>query len=438
VPAVQRVEDALSAAKAERLRLAAERERGASRELVAAGGSKGGKKGDGKSMLAQCGVDMTAQAAEGLLDPVLGREEEIQALIRILVRRRKCNPCLIGDAGTGKTALAEGLAQRLADGNVPPRLRGCRLVALQLGSLVADTKYRGDFEEKLRRVLDEVRADPRIILFIDELHTLIGAGGAGEAGGIDAANLLKPALARGELRCVGATTVAEYRRHVEKDAALERRFQPLTISEPSAEAARAILDGLAGAYATHHGVTYRAEALDAAVRLSVRYLPDRRLPDKAIDLMDEAGAALQLRAHAAPQPAAAPLPEVGEDDVAAVVSRWSGVPLRQLSRSDSDALLGLEAALGARVVGQAAAVRACARAIRRARSGLAPPGRPVASLMFCGPTGVGKTELVKALARGAPRLRTRAAAHTRLTRARARAPLRQDFTAPRARWCAWT
>jgi len=387
------VEDELAAAEAARAR--AQRER-ASGELVVAGGAKAGKKADGKSMLAACGVDLTAAALAGELDPVLGREEEVDALIRILVRRRKSNPCLIGDPGTGKTALAEALAQRLSDGDVPPKLRGCRLISLQLGLLVADTKYRGDFEEKLRRVLDEVRADPRIILFIDEIHTLVGAGAAGEAGGIDAANLLKPALARGELRCVGATTATEYRLHVEKDAALERRFQPLAVAEPSAEAARAILTGLAGAYEAHHGVSYSAAALDAAVRLSLRYLPDRRLPDKAIDLMDEAGALLQLRMHAS----GAAQAEVGEADVAAVVSRWTGVPVQSLSRSEADALLGLEASLAARVVGQAAAVRSCARAIRRARSGLAPPGRPVACLLFAGPTGVGKTELVKALACG--------------------------------------
>jgi ATP-dependent Clp protease ATP-binding subunit ClpC len=354
------------------------------------------------SILATCGIDLTAAAAEGRLDPCCGRDGELEALMRVLVRRRKSNPCLVGDPGVGKTALVEGLAQRIADGDAPPRLRGARLISLQLGLLVADTKYRGDFEEKLKNVLEEALADERIILFIDELHTIVGAGSAGESGGIDAANLLKPALARGDLRCIGATTLEEYRKYIEKDAALERRFQPVLVGEPSAEAARAILGGLAPSYEAHHGVSYDAEALDEAVRLSIRYINDRFLPDKAIDVMDEAGALLQLRSAAVTpvtaDGAAAVVARVTSGDVAEVVSRMSGVPVTQLSTGETDALLGLEASLAARVVGQPAAVRAVARAVRRARAGLAGRGRPVASLLFSGPTGVGKTELVKALA----------------------------------------
>ena len=371
---------------------------------MAAGGAKSSSsKANNKSVLAECGIDLSALAAAGKLDPCLGRDEELEQLMRVLVRRRKSNPCLVGDPGVGKTALVEGLALAVHSGAVPPKLRNSRVVALQLGALVADTKYRGDFEERLKRVLDECAADPRIILFIDELHTVIGAGAAGESGGIDASNLLKPALARGDFRCVGATTVEEYRRYVEKDAALERRFQPIMVGEPSPASARRILEGLAPAYGEHHGVTYSPSALDAAVRLSVRYINDRFLPDKAIDVLDEAGARVQLRSYhagaAADSSASASAPvEVTEGDVAEVVSRWSGVPLTALSRTEVDALLTLEGTLSARVVGQVPAVRAVARAVRRARAGLAPTGRPVAALLFAGPTGVGKTELVKALA----------------------------------------
>ena len=390
----QRIEDELSSLKFEK-----DKRQKEGKDLVAAGGAKSSSssKGNSKSVLAECGIDLSALAAAGKLDPCLGRDEELEQLMRVLVRRRKSNPCLVGDPGVGKTALVEGLALAVHAGSVPPKLRNSRVVALQLGALVADTKYRGDFEERLKRVLDECAADPRIILFIDELHTVIGAGAAGESGGIDAANLLKPALARGDFRCVGATTVEEYRRYVEKDAALERRFQPIMVGEPTPVAARRILEGLAPAYGTHHGVTYSSDALDAAVRLSVRYINDRFLPDKAIDVLDEAGARVQLRSyHDAGD--TSPVVEVTEADVAEVVSRWSGVPLTALSRTEADALLTLEGTLSARVVGQVPAVRAVARAVRRARAGLAPTGRPVAALLFAGPTGVGKTELVKALA----------------------------------------
>ena len=390
----QRIEDELSSLKFDK-----DKRQKDSKDLVAAGGAKSSSssKGNSKSVLAECGIDLSALAAAGKLDPCLGRDEELEQLMRVLVRRRKSNPCLVGDPGVGKTALVEGLALAVHSGSVPPKLRNSRVVALQLGALVADTKYRGDFEERLKRVLDECAADPRIILFIDELHTVIGAGAAGESGGIDAANLLTPALARGDFRCVGATTVEEYRRYVEKDAALERRFQPIMVGEPTPAAARRILEGLAPAYGEHHGVTYSSDALDAAVRLSVRYINDRFLPDKAIDVLDEAGARVQLRSyHDAGD--TSPVVEVTEADVAEVVSRWSGVPLTALSRTEADALLTLEGTLSARVVGQVPAVRAVARAVRRARAGLAPTGRPVAALLFAGPTGVGKTELVKALA----------------------------------------
>ena len=394
LPPAQRIEDELVGVRMEKDKREAD-----GRSLVTSSGAKSTPKAaNSKSILAQCGVVLSALAAAGKLDPCLGRDEELEQLMRVLVRRRKSNPCLVGDPGVGKTALVEGLALAVHAGTVPPRLRNSRIVALQLGALVADTKYRGDFEDRLKKVLDECASDPRVVLFIDELHTVIGAGGAGEAGGIDAANLLKPALARGDFRCIGATTVEEYRRYVEKDAALERRFQPITVGEPSPGAARRILEGLAPAYGEHHGVSYAADALDAAVRLSVRYINDRFLPDKAIDVLDEAGARVQLRVFQNKEAASTPPPVVSEADVAEVVSRWSGVPLTALSRSEADALLGLEETLSTRVVGQAPAVRSVARAVRRARAGLAPTGRPVAALLFAGPTGVGKTELVKALA----------------------------------------
>ena len=355
------------------------------KEKVGAGGR--GRKGK-KVGLAECGVDLTELARTGELDPCVGREEEIERLMRVLVRRRKCNPCLLGDPGVGKTAIAEGLAQRVVAGDVPARLRDQRVVALQLGLLVADTKYRGEFEERLKNVLEEATQDENLILFIDELHLLVGAGAGGEDGGMDAANIMKPALARGELRCVGATTVEEYRRYVEKDAALERRFQPLTVEEPSAEDTRRILRGLAGKYEEHHGVTFSAEAVAEAVTLAVRYLPDRFLPDKAIDVIDEAGALAQLAGKDAVELA----------DVTTVMAQWTGIPLERLTTEESGALLGLEDSFRARVVGQERALRAVAKAIRRARAGFKKGGRPQASMLFAGPTGVGKTELCKSLA----------------------------------------
>jgi len=380
------------------------------RELVGAGGDK--KRAN--TTLSQCSVDLTEKARNGQLDPLVGRSEEVRRCMQILVRRRKNNPVLIGDPGVGKTAIAEGLAQCVVDGRVPPRLKDVRVLSLELGLLVADTKYRGEFEQRLREVIEEVTKSDDTILFIDELHTLVGAGAA--EGAIDAANLLKPALARGELQCIGATTVAEYRRYIEKDAALERRFQPVTVPEPTIPETVDILLTLSKRYGAHHNVTYDLAALEAAAKLAERYLPDRFLPDKAIDLMDEAGAIVQIANF---DPSVVPsagkksggglfgrggdddddeLPTVGEEEVAAVVSSWTGIPLAKLTADESAAMLDFEGALHERVIGQSGAVSAISRALRRARVGLRSPRRPVASMIFCGPTGVGKTELAKAVA----------------------------------------
>jgi len=350
-----------------------------------------------KSVLKECGTDLTEQAELGCLDPMIGRDKELDRTMRILVRRRKSNPCLLGDPGVGKTAIVEGLAQRIASGEVPANLQGKRLISLQLGLLVADTKYRGEFEERLKSVLEEVAADPRIILFIDELHMLMGAGGAGDDAGMDAANLLKPALARGDFKCIGATTVEEYRRYVEKDAALERRFQPVNVWEPTIPEAIEILGGIAHRFEVHHGVRFTPQAIQAAVTLSQRYIADRFLPDKAIDLIDEAAAMTQIKMALSGGSEDGKKPVVHEEDIATIVGEWTGIPVTRLTSSDSEALRGLEEALHRRVVGQDEATSAVARAIRRSRTGLSSGTRPVASLLFCGPTGVGKTELVKAV-----------------------------------------
>ena len=364
-------------------------------ELVGAGGKRGGK----NSTLAQCSVDLTARAREGKLDPVVGRSDEVRRCLQVLVRRRKNNPVLLGDPGVGKTAIAEGLAQLIVDGKVPAKLLNKRLLSLELGMLVADTKYRGEFEERLKSVVDEVTASNDTILFIDELHTLVGAGAA--EGAIDAANLLKPALARGELQCVGATTVAEYRRYIEKDAALERRFQPVDVPEPTVAETVEILRGLQDKYAEHHEVTYAEEALEAAAKLAERYINDRFLPDKAIDLIDEAAAVRAIdgfEAAGGRGGGAGAAVVVGAEDVASVVSQWTGVPVNKLQGDEMRQMLGLEDELHRRVIGQHGAVSSIARALRRARVGLRNPTRPVASLVFAGPTGVGKTELAKAVA----------------------------------------
>ncbi|MBF8376914.1 ATP-dependent Clp protease ATP-binding subunit [Alicyclobacillus mali] len=391
--------------------------------------------------------DLTQMARDGKLDPVIGREKEIERVIQVLSRRTKNNPVLIGEPGVGKTAIAEGLAQRIVTGDVPETLRNKRVMVLDMGTVVAGTKYRGEFEDRLKKIMDEIRQAGNVILFIDELHTLIGAGGA--EGAIDASNILKPALARGELQCIGATTLDEYRKHIEKDPALERRFQPITVDEPSPEEALEILKGLRDRYEAHHRVKITDEALDAAVKLSDRYISDRFLPDKAIDLIDEAASRVRLRTHTAPpnlkeleqklekvrseKDAAVQSQEfelaanlrdeeqkikeelehlketwqktqqlddvrVTAEDIAHIVSSWTGIPVQQLQQDESERLLSLEKILHERVIGQDEAVEAVAKAIRRARAGLKDPKRPIGSFIFLGPTGVGKTELARALA----------------------------------------
>ena len=408
---------------------------------------KPAQKGQGTPILDQYGRDLTRAARDGELDPVIGRETEIQRVIQILCRRTKNNPALIGDPGVGKSTVIEGLAQRIAAGKIPELLKDKRIVTLDLGSMLAGTKYRGEFEERITNAIDELRADGSTILFIDELHTIVGAGAT--EGSIDASNILKPALARGEIQVIGATTLDEYRKHIEKDAALERRFQPVTVGEPTREEAVAILFGLRDRYEAHHKARITDEAIRAAVELSGRYIPDRFLPDKAIDLMDEAASRVRLRAYNTPpdvkalrerieglrketeeavnnqnyERAAALRDEeqhlsaqisateadwererdnqestVTEEDIADVVHAWTGIPVRQLTEDESEKLLHLEETLHRRVIGQEEAVSAVSRAIRRARAGLKDPARPIGSYLFIGPTGVGKTELSRALA----------------------------------------
>ena len=414
---------------------------------VSTGGSQGRTK---TPTLDEFGSNLTQMATEGKLDPVVGRQKEIERVIQILGRRTKNNPVLIGEPGVGKTAIAEGLAQRIGNGDVPDILEERRVVTLDIGLLVAGTKYRGEFEERLKKIMDEIRSAGNVILVIDEVHTLIGAGAA--EGAIDAANILKPALARGELQCIGATTLDEYRKHIECDAALERRFQPVMVGEPSVEETIEILHGLRDRYEQHHKLKISDDALDAAAKLSDRYISDRYLPDKAIDLIDEAGSRVRLINSQLP-PAAKELdrelrqvlkdkdnavrsqnfdqagelrdremeikseiraiaqnkkaedvgdgedsPVVGEEDIAHIVASWTGVPVNKLTESESEKLLHMEDTLHQRLVGQDEAVRAISRAIRRARVGLKNPNRPIASFIFSGPTGVGKTELTKSLA----------------------------------------
>ncbi|MBU2664418.1 ATP-dependent Clp protease ATP-binding subunit [Actinoplanes bogorensis] len=395
--------------------------------------------------LEQYGVDLTEMARRGEIDPVIGRADEIEQAVEILSRRTKNNPVLIGEAGVGKTAIVEGLAQRIVDGDVPLTLENKRVMQLDLAGLVAGTRYRGDFEERLRKVIDEIQSEgDSLIVFLDEIHTLVGAGGGGEGGGMDASNMLKPALARGQLRVVGATTLDEYRKHIEKDAALARRFQPVLVGEPSVEDTVAILRGLRDNYEAHHQVRITDEALDAAAELSDRYITDRFLPDKAIDLIDQAGARVRLRVKTPDagvrererrldelsrdrdQAVAAEnyekasslrdeinqlkseitqgvtggnsVPQVTEADIAEVVSRATGIPVAQLTEEERARLLKLEGHLHERVVGQDDAVVAVAEAVRRSRAGLGDPDRPVGSFLFLGPTGVGKTELARSLA----------------------------------------
>ena len=435
---------------------------------VGAGGGKGSTK---TPTLDEFGSNLTHLATSGKLDPVVGRQNEIDRVIQILVRRTKNNPVLIGEPGVGKTAIAEGLAQRIASGEIPDILEGKRVLTLDIGLLVAGTKYRGEFEERLKKIMEEIRGAGNVILVIDEVHTLIGAGAA--EGAIDAANILKPALARGELQCIGATTLDEYRKHIERDAALERRFQPVNVGEPSVADTIRILHGLRERYEQHHRLKITDDALVSAANLGDRYISDRYLPDKAIDLIDEAGSRVRLlnsklpaaakeldkqlrqvlaekeeairnqdftkagqlrdselelkkqirditqgnraqaeaaaseaaterqnpdSATAAPTIGADGTPLVTEDDIAAIVASWTGVPVQKLTEKESEKLLNMEQTLHTRLIGQDEAVRAVSKAIRRARVGLKNPGRPIASFIFSGPTGVGKTELTKALA----------------------------------------
>lgn len=405
----------------------------------------GGK--ENESMLSQFGRDLTKLAKDGKIDPVIGRQKGIERVIQILSRRTKNNPCLIGEPGVGKTAIAEGLALKIVSGEVPELLKDKKIYSLDLTGMVAGTKYRGDFEERIKKVIDEVKNAKDVILFIDEVHTLIGAGSA--EGAADAANILKPSLARGELQIIGATTIEEYRKHIEKDAALERRFQPVMVDEPSQEEAIEILKGIKDKYEAHHKVKITDEAIESAVKLSTRYIGDRYLPDKAIDLIDEAASRVRLRSYTAPSDLkeledkkksveaeklsavnaqeferAAALrdeerkldkeikdkkenwhdmagkshDEVTPADIADIVSSWTGVPVTQLSTEESDRLLHMEDELHRRIVGQDEAVEAVSRAIRRGRVGLKDPKKPIGSFIFLGPTGVGKTELCKALA----------------------------------------
>ncbi|GGB11306.1 ATP-dependent Clp protease ATP-binding subunit [Macrococcus hajekii] len=406
-----------------------------------------GSKIQGTPTLDGLARDLTVIAKEGRLDPVIGRSNEIIRVIEVLSRRTKNNPVLIGEPGVGKTAIVEGLAQAIVNNEVPETLKDKRVMSLDMGTVVAGTKYRGEFEERLKKVMDEIHQAGNIILFIDELHTLIGAGGA--EGAIDASNILKPALARGELQCIGATTLEEYRKYIEKDAALERRFQPVTVNEPNVEDAIEILKGLRDRYEAHHRINISDEALVAAVKMSDRYISDRYLPDKAIDLIDEAGSKVRLRNHTTPpslkemeaeleqikkekdsavhsqefEQAAALRDKqtkleqqldstkkewkksqgqsessVTEDDIAQVVAQWTGIPINKIAETESQKLLNLEELLHHRVIGQQDAVQSISKAVRRARAGLKDPKRPIGSFIFLGPTGVGKTELAKALA----------------------------------------
>ncbi|KZL93144.1 ATP-dependent Clp protease ATP-binding subunit [Clostridium magnum] len=410
-------------------------------------GNSNKNSGEPTPTLDQFGRDLTVMAKEGNLDPVIGREKETQRVLEILCRRTKNNPCLIGDPGVGKTAIAEGLAQKIVSANIPEILKDKRVVTLDLSSMIAGAKYRGEFEDRLKKVMEEIKKSRNVILFIDEIHTLIGAGAA--EGAIDASNILKPALARGEIQCIGATTIDEYRKYIEKDAALERRFQPIMVGEPTKDEAVLILKGLRDKYEAHHRVKITDDAIDAAVNLSDRYITDRYLPDKAIDLIDEAAAKVRIENLTAPPDLkeleielekitkekedsirvqdfekAARLRDrekeikdklegaktnwktqkdvstltVAEPQIAAAVSKWTNIPVEKLTEKESERLLKLEEILHNRVIGQDEAVRSIARAVRRARVGLKDPKRPIGSFIFLGPTGVGKTELSKALA----------------------------------------
>ena len=397
--------------------------------------------------LDQLSADLTAMARAGKLDPVIGRHKEIERVIQILSRRTKNNPVLIGEPGVGKTAIVEGLAHRIVASEVPEMLRGKRVLALDIGSLVAGTKYRGEFEERLKKVIDEIKTSGNCMLFVDEMHTIVGAGAA--EGAVDAANILKPSLARGEIQCIGATTADDYRKHVEKDAALERRFQPISVEEPTIEQTIEILQGIKGRYEEHHGLTITGEAVNAAAALAARYIPDRFLPDKAIDLVDEAASRVRIRHLSTPiglkeaeqalerlrgekeaaiasqqydyaaelrdrelkltekvgeieqgwqEEKRVEIPPVSEEDIAEVVSMWTGIPVARLAKDETTRLLQMEEVLHRHIVGQDEAITVISKAVRRARAGFKDPRRPVGSFIFLGPTGVGKTELVRVLA----------------------------------------
>jgi ATP-dependent Clp protease ATP-binding subunit ClpC len=350
-------------------------------------------------LLDQFGTNLTQSAREGKLDPVIGREKEIERVMQVLSRRTKNNPVLVGEPGVGKTAVVEGLSQSIVKGEVPETLRDKQLYTLDLGALVAGSRYRGDFEERLKKVLKEIRTRGDIILFIDEIHTLVGAGAA--EGAIDAASILKPMLARGELQTIGATTSEEYRKYVQKDAALERRFQPVRVEEPTLEMTIHILKGLRARYEAHHRISLSDSALVAAATLADRYISDRFLPDKAIDLIDEAGARMHIRrmtTKTGPDLDPGAVAEVGDEEIAEVLGNWTGIPVHRLTEEDTIRLLRMEDELHKRVIGQDDAVQAVSRAIRRTRAGLKDPKRPSGSFIFAGPSGVGKTELTKALA----------------------------------------
>jgi ATP-dependent Clp protease ATP-binding subunit ClpC len=348
-------------------------------------------------LLARFGRDLTAQAQDGALMPVIGREKEMTQLAEVLLRKRKNNPVLVGEAGVGKTAVVEGLANHLLDQDEGHPFRGCRIIELSVASLVAGTKYRGDFEERILGILKEASSDPDVILFLDEIHTLVGAGSSsGEA--VGASEIVKPALARGDLRCIGATTIEEYRRHIERDSALERRFEPVMIEEPTPSETKLVLQGLAPSLELHHGVEIAPEAIEAAVELTVRYVPGRRLPDKAIDALDQCGARIRLRTLSAGRGESSPTRTVDRESVACTVSQWTGIPLERLSGEDVGHLLELEEQLRSRVLGQDHACSAIARAVMTSKAGLSDPERPSGVFLFLGPTGVGKTELAKSLA----------------------------------------
>jgi ATP-dependent Clp protease ATP-binding subunit ClpC len=439
--------EGVAAGVLESLGVTLDKARDATTKILSEGGQKSGSRSSTKTpTLDQLGVDLTVMAKKGDLDPVVGRSKEIERVIQILSRRTKNNPVLIGEPGVGKTAIVEAMAQRMVAGDVPESLAGMRLVTLDMGALVAGTKYRGEFEERLKKVVDELRAAKNTILFIDEMHTLVGAGAA--EGAVDASNILKPSLARGEIQTIGATTLDDYRKHIERDPALERRFQPVTVEEPSSDDTTEILKGVRGAYEAHHNLKITDEAIYAAANLASRYIADRFLPDKAIDLIDEAASRVRIKASSTPLSVKEAMtalervrtekdtaveagnfdfasemrerevslaeriakleqewqkertdvePQVTEEDIAQVVSMWTNIPVMRLAKEETARLIHMEEAMHDRIIGQDEAIVTVSKAVRRARAGLKDPRRPIGNFMFLGPTGVGKTELVRTL-----------------------------------------